>query len=98
MIALVRDQLGRIVLAWRLADGKQAWRTERSETPSWGSPTIYRGEGQDELITNGTTIRGYDPRTGKELWQLGPNSEVTVAHSGSDLLRIRKGFGEQVDD
>ena len=32
----------------------------------------------DEIVTNGTKIRGYDPATGKVLWTLGPNSEVTV--------------------
>jgi outer membrane protein assembly factor BamB len=33
----------------------------------------------DELLTNGQTIRAYDPRDGKVLWTLGPNSEVVVA-------------------
>jgi len=61
--------------AWKLADGKQAWRTARDEIPTWGSPTVHG----NELITNGTTIRGYDATNGKPLWQLGPNSEVTVA-------------------
>ena len=27
-------------------------------------------------------MRGYDPETGKELWKLGPNSEVTVGYAG----------------
>ena len=30
-------------------------------------------------MTNGTTVRAYDPKTGALLWNLGPNSEVTVA-------------------
>ena len=37
-----------------------------------------RASGRHELVTNGTKIRGYDPATGKLLWTLGPNSEVTV--------------------
>ena len=39
---------------------------------------IYRGAPRDELVTNGKTIRGYDRQTGRELWTLGPNSEVVV--------------------
>ena len=33
----------------------------------------------DELITNGTKVRGYDPETGKLRWSLAPNSEITIA-------------------
>jgi outer membrane protein assembly factor BamB len=46
---------------------------------SWGSPAILSAAGRDELVTNGTKVRGYDPATGELLWTLGPNSEVTVA-------------------
>ncbi len=67
------------IAAYRLKDGSEAWKTSRDEIPTWGSPTVVRNGKHDELVTNGTTIRGYDPATGKELWTLGPNSEVTVA-------------------
>jgi outer membrane protein assembly factor BamB len=82
------------IAAWNLKNGKEAWRTQRDEVPSWGTPTIYQGKGGDELITNGTTIRGYDPATGKELWHLGPNSEVTVATPVilDDLFFVTAGY------
>lgn len=70
------------VAAFSLEDGSELWRTEREEIPTWGTPTILpaaSGSGRDEVVTNGTTIRGYDAQTGDELWTLGPNSEVTVA-------------------
>jgi outer membrane protein assembly factor BamB len=70
---------GSFIAAYRLKNGKQAWKTERDEVPSWGTPTVFRGKDRDELITNGSTIRAYAPKTGKVLWTLGPNSEVTVA-------------------
>jgi outer membrane protein assembly factor BamB len=36
------------------------------------------GKDRTEVVTNATkAIRGYDADTGKELWTLGPNSEVT---------------------
>jgi hypothetical protein len=34
------------------------------EIPTWGTPTIFSAAGRDELVTNGTKIRGYDPATG----------------------------------
>ncbi|MCP3978617.1 MAG: PQQ-binding-like beta-propeller repeat protein [bacterium] len=80
--------------AYKLKNGKQAWKTMRDEIPTWGTPTVHRGKHRDELITNGTTIRGYDPKTGKELWTLGPNSEVTVATPivANELIYVTAGY------
>jgi outer membrane protein assembly factor BamB len=82
------------IAAWKLKNGKQVWKTPREDIPSWGTPTVYRGKKRDELITNGVTIRGYDPDTGKELWALGPNSEVTVATPvvADDLFYVTGGY------
>ena len=55
------------------------WRTERDEIPSWATPTVIETDKGAELVTNATKgIRGYDPMTGKELWQLKGNSEIAV--------------------
>lgn len=72
---------GSFIAALDLETGEQLWRTERDEIPTWGTPTVLpaaSSEGVDEIVTNGTTVRGYDAVTGKELWTLSPNSEVTV--------------------
>ena len=47
-----------------------------------------------ELVTNGQTVRGYDPATGKQLWTLSPNSEVTVATPiiANDLIYVTGGY------
>ncbi|MGI9239724.1 MAG: PQQ-binding-like beta-propeller repeat protein [Verrucomicrobiales bacterium] len=67
------------ILAADVKTGKVLWRTERDELPSWGTPTICRGEGRAELVTNGSNfIRGYDPDSGKELWRLGGSSKITA--------------------
>jgi outer membrane protein assembly factor BamB len=67
------------IAAYRLTDGERVWMTPRDEIPSWGTPTIVEGPDRVELVTNGTKfVRGYDPSTGKELWKLGKNSEITV--------------------
>lgn len=83
------------VAAYNLKSGKLVWKTPREEIPGWSTPTVFEGKTRAELITNGTkAIRGYDPQTGKELWRLTPNSEITtptpfVAH---DLIYVTSGY------
>jgi outer membrane protein assembly factor BamB len=89
-------QKGSYVAAWDLATGKLRWKTERpDEISTWGTPAIASAAGgRDVLVTNGTKIRGYDPATGKELWRLGPNSEITIGTpvSGNGLVFVTGGY------
>ena len=39
---------------------------------------VLAGPKGDELVTNGTKVRGYDPATGALLWTLAPNSEIAI--------------------
>ncbi|HZN11285.1 MAG TPA: PQQ-binding-like beta-propeller repeat protein [Blastocatellia bacterium] len=72
-------QQGSFLLAAEIATGRTVWKAERAELPSWGTPTVYRGEARAELVTNASNfIRGYDPLTGKELWRLGGSSKITA--------------------
>ena len=67
------------LLAVDIATGETVWKSPRDEMPSWGTPTIYPGEHRVELVTNAPKfIRGNDPATGKELWRLGPSSDITT--------------------
>jgi hypothetical protein len=92
MVILQCDvQKGSFIAAYDIKDGKQIWKTSREEIPSWGTPTIYEGKTRVELITNATrAARGYDPLTGKELWRLVGNPEVTATTpiAGHDLIFI----------
>jgi outer membrane protein assembly factor BamB len=73
----IREQS--FIAAYRLADGREVWRTPRDEISSWGTPTIVEGPERAELVTNGTRLaRGYDPLTGAELWRLARHAEITV--------------------
>jgi len=83
------------IAAFDLKDGKELWRTARAEIPAWGTPTIATADGHSEMVTNGTkAIRGYDPDTGKELWTLGPNSEITCTTPvfGHSLIFVTAGY------
>ena len=73
------QQKGSFIMALRLKDGETVWRTDRDELPSWATPNVYTGAFGAELVTNAPNfIRGYDPRTGKELWRLGRSSMITA--------------------
>jgi len=88
-------QKNSFIAAYDLKTGKQVWKTPREELSSWGTPTVYEGKARAELITNGTkAIRGYDPATGKELWHLGPMSEITTPTPfvALDLIFVTSGY------
>lgn len=79
VILQVDQQKRSFIAAYDLATGRDVWKTMREdEIPTWGTPTIARGPKGDEVVTNGTKVRGYDAKTGALLWTLGPNSEITV--------------------
>jgi outer membrane protein assembly factor BamB len=72
-------QTDSFLLALNADTGETVWKTERQELPSWGTPTIVETIAGPELITNASNfVRGYDPRTGRELWRLGGSSKITA--------------------
>lgn len=72
-------QADSFLLALNAETGETMWKTDRQELPSWGTPTIVATSAGPELITNASNyVRGYDPRTGKELWRLGGSSKLTA--------------------
>jgi outer membrane protein assembly factor BamB len=82
------------VIALDVATGKTVWKTDRQELPSWGTPTVAMTSAGPELVTNASNyIRGYDPRSGKELWKLGHSSKITAPTpiASDDLLVVASG-------
>lgn len=70
---------GSFIASFDLATGREQWRTLRSdEVSTWATPAVIAGPKGDELVTNGTKVRGYDPVTGAQLWTLAPNSEIAI--------------------
>ena len=80
--------------AYRLTDGEEAWRVPRPEPSTWATPNVLPAPSGDELIVNGQTIRAYDPKSGRELWTLAPNSEIVVATPviGDGLAYVTAGY------
>jgi outer membrane protein assembly factor BamB len=79
--------------AFDLLTGKPAWRIARDERPVWSTPTLHTAAGRAELVVvGGHHVRGYDPRTGKELWRFKDEAEVkTPTPFASDGLVIFAG-------
>jgi outer membrane protein assembly factor BamB len=72
-------QTDSFLLALDAESGKTVWKTDRQELPSWGTPTIVNTTAGPELVTNASNfVRGYDPKTGRELWHLGGSSKITA--------------------
>jgi outer membrane protein assembly factor BamB len=91
-------QADSFVLALSADTGETVWKTERDELSSWGTPTVAQTPSGPELVTNASNfVRGYDPRTGKELWRLGPTSKITAPTPifGDGLFVVASGRGPE---
>ncbi|HSF39634.1 MAG TPA: PQQ-binding-like beta-propeller repeat protein [Thermoanaerobaculia bacterium] len=82
--------------AYDLATGKPVWKTAREDRQSWSTPGVTRGLEQDELVTIAPqAVRGYDPKTGRELWRLDWKMDITqstpVVSDGVIYLSSGKG-------
>ena len=93
---LVDQQEGRSFLAaFDAATGEPLWTTKREVISSFSTPSLYRGEAREELITNGAELmQGYDPATGKELWRLTGSSKNTTPTPvvAGDLVYLTSGY------
>ena len=88
-------QRGSFIAAFDTQTGKEVWRTQRDEIPSWSTPSILEADGKVELVTQATTFtRGYDPMTGKELWKYSGNSEIAIPTPimGPGFIVITNGY------
>jgi outer membrane protein assembly factor BamB len=91
-------QADSFIIALNANTGETVWKTDRDEIPSWGTPTIASTSKGEELIANASNfVRGYDPRTGKELWRLGRSSKITAPTPifADDILVVVSGRGPE---
>jgi outer membrane protein assembly factor BamB len=62
-----------------LADGRELWRTARSDVPTWSTPTVVTAAGRTQIAVNGWHhTGGYDFATGRELWKLDGGGDIPV--------------------
>ena len=92
------------LIALTTTSGETAWETVRSSKISWSSPILVNTGSRTELIlTTNPNVNGYDPQTGKELWnvaclsgEVGPSAGyadgmVFAANEYAKLVGIKMG-------
>jgi len=94
------------LLALDTQTGTTAWETARNSKISWSSPILVNTGSRNEVIlTTNPNVNGYDPQTGKELWniaclsgEVGPSAGyadgmVFAANEYAKLVGIKIGGG-----
>ncbi|HEY3371337.1 MAG TPA: PQQ-binding-like beta-propeller repeat protein [Prolixibacteraceae bacterium] len=97
------------LIALTTGTGETAWETVRSSKISWSSPILVNTGSRMELIlTTNPNVNGYDPQTGKELWniaclsgEVGPSAGyadgmVFAANEYSKLVGIKIGATPEI--
>jgi hypothetical protein len=57
------------LVAFDYRTGETVWSTPRETMRGWSTPILIRSGEREELVINGHSgVRGYDPKTGRELW------------------------------
>jgi outer membrane protein assembly factor BamB len=69
--------------------GQELWRVDRDAKSSWSTPFVWRTPTRTDLVVCGTRkVRGYDPATGKVVWELGGQANSFSATPAADEERI----------
>ena len=98
VIVLCANRKDSFLAALDVEDGRELWRTPRTQYPGWCTPTVHVGKDRSQVITNGYEhIGGYDLTTGKELWWMKGGGDIPVptpivAH---DLIFIANAHGKE---
>ncbi|RIK77061.1 MAG: serine/threonine protein kinase [Planctomycetota bacterium] len=77
--------------------GDIVWRHERPKKPNYASPIVVRAAGRDQVVMTGCDlVSGFDPASGKKLWEVdGATTEcVTSTVSDGKLIFTSGGYPE----
>lgn len=70
LIQIDTNRAGKL-LALDTQTGNTAWETLRNSKISWSSPILANtGSRTEVILTTNPNVNGYDPETGKELWNI----------------------------
>lgn len=59
------------LLALDAKTGEEKWKVSRNEKTCWSTPYIWKTKSRTDLVIGGSQkVQGYDPATGKSLWEL----------------------------
>ena len=67
------------VAALDIRTGKELWRTDRDEDPTWCTPNVYEYQGKTRVVLNGYKHRAaYDFETGEEIWYMSGGGDIPI--------------------
>lgn len=79
VVVLCDVQKDSFLAVFDLADGRELWRTPRTDVPTWGSPTIVMTPERTQIVVNGWhKTGGYDFSSGQNLWTLDGGGDIPV--------------------
>jgi len=79
VVVLCDVQTNSFVAVFDAQDGRELWRTERKDVPTWGTPTIASVGAKAQILVNGWHhSAAYDFATGKEVWRHDGGGDIPV--------------------
>jgi outer membrane protein assembly factor BamB len=85
------------LVALEAASGEEVWRVNREEGSNWAAPFVWENDLRTEIITPGTgQTRSYD-LTGKQLYEFGGASSITIATPYAKFGRLYVSSGYILD-
>jgi len=88
---------GQFLAVFAAQDGRELWRTPRTEITTWSTPIVATAAGRTQIIVNGwKQIGGYDFGTGRALWWMNDGGDVPVASPilAGDCVILTSGHGK----
>jgi outer membrane protein assembly factor BamB len=99
MMILVDDPGPSYLIALDKATGEVAWKTDRGSRKSWTSPALIPfGETVQLVVSSAGSVAGYEPRSGKPLWEyrdVGGNTGTTPIAAGDGAFLISASAGRE---
>jgi len=83
------------IVALDKRDGKELWKTPRSEDTTWSTPLVVEHDGKKEVVVNATRkVRSYDLASGKELWSCAGQTANAIPSpvADADTVYVTSGF------
>lgn len=83
------------IFAFDKKTGNLLWKRERDEPDGWATPHPVEVDGKLQVVVSGANrVRGYDARTGAEVWQCGGQTRnvIPMPVSGHGMVYCTSGF------
>jgi outer membrane protein assembly factor BamB len=76
---------GGAIAALERSSGKVVWKHDRPKIPNYASPIILKVAGREQLLMIGCSlVSGFDPESGKKLWEIKGSTEECVTSTVTD--------------